>query len=109
MIRIARVLLCAAVAATAITFAAPSTAQADHRDDYWNDYLKWYDGSYRPYYHHRQRRHWRYDDDYGRRGRPYYRDGYYGGAYYGTPNFGYRDYYGSGGSVRVGPLRFGWR
>lgn len=30
-------------------------------------------------------------------------------ADYGTPNISYRDYQGSGGQVRIGPLRFDWR
>lgn len=109
MTRFIRTILCAAIAATALTFAAPTTAQADHRDKYWNHYWKWYDGHYRPYYQ-RHYRHRGWDDDYGYRQRRYYRDyrDYYGGgAYYGTPNFGYRDY-GAGGAVRVGPLRVWW-
>jgi len=79
----------------------PATAQAD---DYWDGYWSWYDGSYRPYYYRQ-----RYYEPYGYY--PY--DGYYSprsyGNYYGTQRFGYRDYQGSGGQVRVGPLRFGWR
>jgi hypothetical protein len=79
----------------------PSSVKAD---DYWDGYWSWYDGSYRPYYYRRS-----YGPSYGYY--PY--DGYYGrryyGNYYGTPRFGYRDFRGGGGQVRVGPLRFGWR
>jgi hypothetical protein len=81
---------------------APPAAQAD---DYWDGYWSWYDGSYRPYYY-RQRY---YGPSYGSNpygsyyGSPYY------GNYYGTPRIGYQDFPGSGGAVRVGPLRFGWR
>jgi hypothetical protein len=81
----------------------------DH-DDYWNGYWNWYDGSYRPYYQQT----YRYPNNYY--GQPYGYDGYYGrsynnygGRYYGTPNAGYFDRRGGGGTVRVGPLQFGWR
>jgi hypothetical protein len=84
-------------------FLTPAPAQAD---DYWDGYWSWYDGSYRPYYY-RQRV---YGPSYGYY--PY--DGYYygprySGNYYGTRDLGYRDFPGSGGQLRVGPLRFGWR
>ena len=92
---------CLAVGGMAMT---PASAQAD---DYWDGYWSWYDGSYRPYY---------YRSPYARSYYSPYYDGYYGGYgpryygnYYGTRNFGYRDFGPAGGTVRVGPLRFGWR
>lgn len=120
-----RTLLLGAVTAGALVLANPAQSQADDDDDYWTGYWSWYDGTYRPYYHRQYQRYRpRYDYDGGyydsRYGGRYY-DGYYGGGYYdgpryryggnyyGTPNYGYRDYRGSGGQVRVGPLRFGWR
>lgn len=90
-------------------------------DEYWDGYWGWYDGTYRPYV---SRRYYSspYNSRYGYSGySPYYGpsygyspyDGYYGrryyGDYYGTRDFGYRDFQGGGGQVRVGPLQFGWR
>lgn len=111
-----RTLLLGVAAAGFLLVASPAPAQAD--DDYWDGYWSWYDGTYRPYYQRYYTYRPRYYD-YGYYDGGYY-DGYYGrgyyvapryrygGNYYGTPNFGYRDYPG-GGQVRVGPLRFGWR
>jgi hypothetical protein len=108
-----RMMLATILAASALT--VPQVAQAD---DYWDGYWGWYDGSYQPYYSRRY-----YSPGYSYYGSPYggyygggyYDRGYYGrgygrrGNYYGTPNFGYRDYRGGGGSVNIGGLRFGWR
>jgi hypothetical protein len=112
-----RTLVLGIAAAGALVALGPAPAQAD--DDYWDGYWSWYDGTYRPYYH-RQYYSYRpryYDSGYydGGFNDGYYGRGYYsgpryryGGNYYGTPNFGYREFPG-GSTVRVGPMRFGWR
>lgn len=110
-----RTLLLSAVMGLSFVALSPVKANADdYRDDYWS----WYDGTYQPYYHryydrdrYRVPRYRYYDRYYD----PYY--GYYDPDYYyypryrdyGTPRFGYRDYGGGRGQVRVGPFRFGWR
>lgn len=105
----------AALMTAGLFMVEPKSATAD---EYWDGYWGWYDGTYRPYVTRRY-----YSSPSAAYGSPYYygpsygyypRDRYYYGRpyygeYYGTPNFGYRDYPGSGGQVRVGPLRFGWR
>jgi len=98
----------------ALTLASvPRSAQAD---EYWDGYWSWYDGTYRPYYTRRYYADPYYYGPYTGPSYGYYSGGvyYYGrpryyGEYYGTPNFGYSDFPGGGGQVRVGPLRFGWR
>lgn len=110
----------AAVLGTSFLAFAPAPAQAD---DYWDGYWGWYDNTYRPYYYRQYAspRVGGYTYSYGGPGAYYYSPGYYSpgyapgyygspyGAYYGTRNFGYRDYGPYGGTVRVGPVRFGWR
>jgi|GEM_PF-1512527 len=102
-----------------LAVASPKPASAD---EYWDGYWSWYDGTYSPYY---TRRYYAapyssgypyagayYGPSYGvYPGDPYIygRSRYYGGDYYGTPNFGYRDFPSGAGQVRVGPMRFGWR
>ena len=99
---------------------SPAPAQAD---DYWDGYWGWYDNTYRPYYYRQYSspRVGGYAYSYGGPGAYYHSPGYYSpgyaprsygapyGAYYGTPNVGYRDFGPYGGTVRVGPVRFGWR
>jgi hypothetical protein len=102
-------LLTAACLTALLLVAEPKSARAD---EYWDGYWSWYDGTYSPYYTRR----YYYSDPYVY-GPPYRSYSYpgpyvgprYYGEYYGTPRFGYRDYPGGGGQVRVGPLRFGWR
>jgi hypothetical protein len=106
--------------ATAVTLGAMSLTLSPAKaaaDEYWDGYWGWYDNTYSPYYTRRYYSEpysygpYNYGPSYGSYpGGAYYsgRPRYYGGDYYGTPNFGYRDYPGAG-QVRVGPLRFGWR
>jgi len=114
---ISRTLIAAAVLGLAMLVLSPAPAQAD---EYWDGYWGWYDNTYRPYYY---RQYSRYPGGYvygpgayaypGYYGSPYYGGApYWGGrygAYYGTPNIGYRDFGRFGGRVDVGPLSFGWR
>jgi len=100
-----RKLILGALLAMAGAFGTSAAVRAD--DDYWVNHWRWYDNSYRPYYHRNY---------YG----PYYGGGAYGygpGVYYGGSYSGpyYRSYYYPGGTayypgnqVQVGPLRFGW-
>ena len=101
-----RNLLVGAIVTAAVSALWPSSAGAD-ADDYWNQHWRWYDRTYRPYYHRRY-----YNvvppQTYYNSGPPnYFRNypapgtPYYGGAYYGPT------YYPPNGVV-VGPLRFGW-
>lgn len=91
-----RVFLAMAVVAGGFVGLGASTGRAD---DYWTRHWGWYDGPYQTYYY-----------------RSPYADPYYGRGYqYGPPprttyyNQPYRSYYyRPGGSVRIGPLRFGW-
>ena len=97
--------------AVAALLTITGAARADH-DDYWGGYWGWYDDSYSPYYRrYSSRPNYR---SYGYRPNRYYDDDYYGGRY--RDNYRYRDndryydrYRDDGGSVRVGPLEFGWR
>jgi hypothetical protein len=103
--------------ATILAISALTVPAVSKADDYWDGYWGWYDGSYRPYYTRRHYSYPAYSYYDGYYGDPYYygspyRRGYYGrrgGIYYGTPDFGYRDFRGGGGQVNVGGLRFGWR
>ena len=76
-----------------------TTARAD---DYWKHYWRWYDRTYRPYFHRRY---------YAPAPPPayYYPPAPPGPTYYGGG--GYTTYYGPAypyyGSV-VGPMRYGW-
>lgn len=102
MNHISRKLILGAVLAISAVTVGTSAARAD---DYWDGHWRWYDNSYRPYYH-----------------RHYYRSPYFGGSYryygpsqyYGpSPYYGNGYYYGPnyyypGNGVQVGPLRFGW-
>jgi hypothetical protein len=109
------------ILATATCLSAASVtvdAASAQADDYWDGYWSWYDGTYRPYvtrrYYYSAPHTTYYGPYYGPSYGYYPGDGYYYGRryygdYYGTPNFGYRDFPGGGGQVRVGPLRFGWR
>jgi hypothetical protein len=105
-----RTLLVSTLLGLSLVALSPSSSQAD---DYWDGYWGWYDNTYRPYYY----RQYYYAPRYDYYGPAYPSYGYYDrypgyryrGNYYGTPNFGYRDFGGGGGQVRVGPLRFGWR
>ena len=106
-----RILLAGVVMGGVLFVANPKPAQAD---DYWDGYWSWYDNTYRPYYQRYYRPAPRYYNDGYYDGYGYYYPGQryyynYPGEYYGTPRFGYRNYPDGGGSIRVGPLRFGWR
>ena len=106
MNRLFRNVLLGAVLTAATLSLWPAPAYAD-ADDYWDQHWRWYDRTYRPYYH---RRYYyvappvysnsagppNYYNNYQAPGTPYY-----GGAYYGPT------YYPSNGVI-VGPLRFGW-
>jgi hypothetical protein len=100
---------------------SPAPAQAD---DYWDGYWGWYDNTYRPYYYRQYTSPrvggYMYGPGTYYGSGAYYSPGYYSpgysygygapaGAYYGTRNLGYRDFGPYGGTVRVGPVRFGWR
>jgi len=98
----------------ALVVSTPAPAQAD---EYWDGYWSWYDGSYQPYYSRQyysrptyyQPRYGYYPYDGNYYGGNYYGGPRYSREYYGTPRAGYQEFPGSGGQVRVGPLRFGWR
>jgi hypothetical protein len=106
MSRLIKTVLWSAVAA--IAFTLTSVGNEARADRYWNDYWGWYDGQYVPQqhrYYYRNQPGWQSDYYYRQPGRSYYYDdrGGYGrrDSYYrGSPR---------GGSVQVGPLRFGWR
>ena len=115
MITFIRTLLLSAVVGLSLVTLAPSPAQGD---DYWNGYWSWYDNTYRPYYY----KQYYYGPGYSVRSYSnyYYSPAYpgytyapgygpYYGPYYGTPRVGYAPGPYGGGTVRVGPMRFGWR
>jgi hypothetical protein len=93
--------LLGALLGTAVLSCASPPAKADAEDRYWRHYWRWYDHTYRPYFHRR----------YYYTAPPAYAypppaAPYYGGTtyYYGTaPAYPY------GGGVVVGPtIRYGW-
>jgi len=70
-------------------------------DNYWKHYWRWYDRTYRPYFHRRYFR--------GMPPPAYYPPAVSGPTYYGGA---YTTYYGPAypynGSVVAGPIRYGW-
>jgi len=85
---------------TAVLSCAPKPAQADAEDRYWRHYWRWYDSTYRPYYHRR----FYAAPSYYPPPAPYY-----GGTttYYGPSPAPAYPYGGTG--VIVGPtIRYGW-
>ena len=95
-----KLLLCSMLGVAAVSL-TPAPAKADAEDRYWRHYWRWYDQTYRPYYHRRY--YYAPPSAYGYP--PPAPPAYYGGTtyYYGTPGYPYY-----GGGVAVGPLRFGW-
>jgi hypothetical protein len=77
----------------------PTPAKADPEDRYWRQYWRWYDNTYRPYYHRR------YYAPPGPYVYPPHAAPYYGGTTYYAPAPAYP--YSNG--VIVGPIvRYGW-
>jgi hypothetical protein len=94
--------LLGALLATAVVACAPTPVKADADDRYWRHYWRWYDSTYRPYYHRR----------YYHAAPPVYNYPpapvllYGGSTYYSHPAPMYP--YSNGGIV-IGPtIRYGW-
>ena len=85
---------------TAAFSCTPSPAKADPEDRYWRHYWRWYDSTYRPYYHRRY--YYAPPSAYAYPPAPYY-----GGpaTYYGpAPAYPY-----GSGTIVIGPIvRYGW-
>ncbi len=78
----------------------PSPLKADAEDRYWRHYWRWYDGTYRPYYH--RRFYYAPPSAYAYPPPP---ATYYGGSAYYAPAPAYP----YGGTVIIGPtVRYGW-
>ena len=102
-----RILMLSLLVGTSLAVVGPSSAKAD---EYWDGYWGWYDNTYRPYTYRQYNyypRDYYYGGPYSGYGRSYY--SYPPARYYGGPNVGVYDYAPRGGSVQVGPMRFGWR
>src|SRR5437588_12824132 len=94
-----RTLLIGGILGMSLWALAPTPAKADPEDRYWRHYWRWYDNTYRPYYH---RRYYAPPPAYAYPPPP---PAYYGGT---TTYYGPAPAYPYGGGVVVGPLRFGW-
>lgn len=97
-----------------------AVAQTARAGNYWNNYWRWYDNDYQPYYNRRNRSNYYYNQDF--RDNRYQRDPYSGSGYtypYNNPyNTGYYDNYNRGyrddmrrpNSVNLGSgFRLQWR
>ncbi|MHB0958548.1 MAG: hypothetical protein ACYC6N_08785 [Pirellulaceae bacterium] len=104
MSRILKTILWSGLAALSLTIVTPVDSQA--ADRYWQNYWRWYDNDYRPYYHRYNARRFDYDRDY----RPDWDRGYYGNPrtarqYRYRPDYQYQV---PRGGVDIGPLQLWW-
>src|SRR5215471_5667094 len=93
-----RTLLLGGLLGTGAWACFPTPAKADPEDRYWRHYWRWYDQTYRPYYHRRY---------YSAPPPSYVYPPYSGGTYY--YGYGPAPAYPYGGGIVIGPtVRYGW-